>query len=101
MNDAVGKSDTGVRRRYVLTIGASGAGAALLAACGAGRQASSPAPAAAPATIRTLTRTEYDEPAWKAFSESSGGITVQTEPGPDTTKDYGAKVLALAAAGSA
>ncbi len=71
-----------------------------MAACATG--GGQPAPAAGgPKVVRVLTRTDYDGPAWSVFNESSPDVQVQTEPGPDTTREYGAKLLALAAAGSA
>jgi multiple sugar transport system substrate-binding protein len=47
-----------------------------------------------------LTRTEYDPAAWQVVAEQDGqaNVSVETEAGPDLTKDYGERILTLAAA---
>jgi multiple sugar transport system substrate-binding protein len=90
-------------RRAVLRAApwASAAGALALAACD--RQDTPKAPAVQErATIRTLTRTPYDEEAWRLISEQDehANVRTETEAGPDDPAPYGRKLLALAAADS-
>ncbi len=88
-------------RRRLLATGAPAVGiAAALAGCGRD-PAPGGAPQGRPARVRVLTRTDYDAPAWTTFNQSATDVQVDFEPGPDTTRGYGAKILALAAADSA
>lgn len=91
------------RRRFLSTVGASAGGVAALAACGISpaNPRTEKTGMAEPVRVRTLTRTSYDEPAWSTFNETSEGVRVDPEKGPDTTTGYGAKILASVAAGSA
>ncbi len=91
-------------RRRLLGSGVPAIGvAAALAGCGRDSgPADPPAGQAAPAArVRILTRTEYDAAAWTAFDESAPDVQVELETGPNLTKDFGDKILALAAADSA
>jgi ABC-type glycerol-3-phosphate transport system substrate-binding protein len=91
------------RRRQILSVVLPGAAAAgVLGGC-ARDNASTPdgAKLAQPAKVRVLTRTDYDGAAWAAFDAAADDVQMETEPGPETTREYGAKVLTLAAADSA
>ncbi|HEX2186040.1 MAG TPA: extracellular solute-binding protein, partial [Chloroflexota bacterium] len=81
--------------------------AAAAAACGRSDAGSVSRP---PARVRVLARTEYDGPAWQVFNEASTTVQVDVEQvagnvaleqGGISTRDYGAKVLAMVAADAA
>jgi ABC-type glycerol-3-phosphate transport system substrate-binding protein len=88
-------------RRHVLSAGIGIGASSVLAACGAEshpRQQAKP-----PVTVRVFIRntsTDYEAPAWQLFSESAREVKAETEKGPETTAEYGARLLTLAAAGS-
>jgi ABC-type glycerol-3-phosphate transport system substrate-binding protein len=92
------------RRRLLGGAASLVGGAAAVAGCGAGTGASgeeSGGGAAAPTRVRVLIRQEYEGPAWAAFNAATKDVQVDTEPGTDITREYGARILTLAAAGSA
>jgi ABC-type glycerol-3-phosphate transport system substrate-binding protein len=91
------------RRRRILAVGLPGAaGAAALGGCAGGTTATPDgSKLAAPARVRVMTRTDYDGAAWSTFDAAAEDVQMEMEPGPETTRDYGAKVLTLAAADSA
>jgi ABC-type glycerol-3-phosphate transport system substrate-binding protein len=100
---SVARRESFVRRRLLTGASILVAGAAA-AGCGVGTAApggESGAAAAAPKRVRVLIRQEYEGPAWAAFNAANRDVQVDTEPGTDITREYGAKILTLAAADSA
>ena len=94
-----------IRRRRLLAgplLSIGGAAALAVSGCVGNDGGAGPLAATSPpARVRVLTRVEYEAPAWAAFNEATPGVIVETEPGPDQTREYGAKILTLAAADSA
>jgi multiple sugar transport system substrate-binding protein len=91
-----------VSRRRILVGGGAAAAAAAAAACGA--QDEVPAGSATGATVRVMTRptpSNQHETAFSAFNATGGKTQVTIEQGPSDIKEYGAKMLSLAAADSA
>jgi multiple sugar transport system substrate-binding protein len=90
----------GATRRALLAAALGGAAAA---ACLPPGGAAGPGTSSQPATVRVFIRdtsTDYEAPAWRLFDEAHPKVQIEIEKGPETTAEYGAKLLATLAAGT-